>query len=168
MNALDFGHRQSLARKLRSAKPQLAQLITAQFIERHPEWKARFTDAGRKHCLEDACYHVDFLASAIEAGSSEAFKTYVRWLCNVLRTRNVPSECVSEHLGLLGNTLDTHLDEIETHLALHFLAEGRAASQELAVAETNTPRTNLELEWMCRQLAGQHHQPAGRQPLPAS
>lgn len=96
MNTLGFGQRQSVADKLRSAKSQIAELITTQFIERHPEWKTRFTDAGRKSCLEDACYHVDFLASAIEAGSSESFKTYVRWLCNVLRTRNVPAECVSE------------------------------------------------------------------------
>jgi methanogenic corrinoid protein MtbC1 len=146
MNTLDFGHRQSLADKLRSSKAQIAELITTQFIEQHPEWKTRYTDAGRKSCLEDACYHVDFLASAIEAGSAESFKTYVRWLCNVLRSRNVPAECVSEHLSLLGGALDPHLDEVENRLTMDYLSEGRAACDELDVAEMDPHSMDTGLE----------------------
>ena len=69
-------HRIQLARKLISVKQTVVQAMTDEFFLNHPEWTVRYADPGRQFCTEDVCFHVDFLAGAIEAGSPEAFADF--------------------------------------------------------------------------------------------
>jgi len=62
-----------LARRLCSVKQNVARAITDEFFLEHPEWTVRYGERGRQFCTADACFHMDFLAGAIEADSPEAF-----------------------------------------------------------------------------------------------
>jgi hypothetical protein len=69
-----------LAHKLASVKQSLAQAITDECFLTRPEWAVRYGERGREFCTADVCFHMEFLAGAIEAGSPEAFADYAR-LC---------------------------------------------------------------------------------------
>jgi methanogenic corrinoid protein MtbC1 len=74
----------------------------------------RYGDRGRQFCTADACFHVDFLAGAIEAGSTQAFTEYWRWTARMLGAR-----------GIAVHTLEENLAQLEKHLALALLPEER-------------------------------------------
>ena len=65
-----------LAQKLASIKQNVARAITDEFFVNHPDWLVRYGERGRQFCTADACFHMEFLAGAIEAGSPEAFVDY--------------------------------------------------------------------------------------------
>jgi MerR family transcriptional regulator, light-induced transcriptional regulator len=103
-----------LGQKLSRVKQNVAQAITDEFFLRHSEWTARYGDRGRQFCTADVCFHVDFLAGAIEAGSTQAFADYSRWTARMLGAR-----------GIAVHALEENLAQLEKHLALALLPEER-------------------------------------------
>ena len=95
--------RRSLSEKLRSHRNTLAARVNDEFFQRHPDWRERYGEKGVEHGFEDACFHIDFLRGAIEAGSEEAFKEYVRWTERVLGARGIASEYLAENLRQIGD-----------------------------------------------------------------
>src|SRR6185437_1618311 len=78
-----------LAQKIGAVKQRVAQAISDEFFLHHPEWATRYGARGRQFCTDDACFHMDFLAGAIEAGSPEAFADYSRWTERMLAARGI-------------------------------------------------------------------------------
>ncbi len=76
----------------------VAQSVTDQFLLRHPDWVTRYGDAGRVRGIEDAKYHIDFLSSSIESGSTAPFEDYARWTSRMLASRGIDPEFVAENL----------------------------------------------------------------------
>jgi MerR family transcriptional regulator, light-induced transcriptional regulator len=105
-----------LAQKLASVKQTVAQAITEEFFINHPDWVVRYGDRGRQFCTADACFHMEFLAGAIEAGSPEAFADYARWMTRMLGAR-----------GIGAHTLDENFAQLEKHLAVELLPEDRGS-----------------------------------------
>jgi len=105
-----------LAHKLASVKLPVAEAITDEFFLDRPEWAVRYGERGRQFCTADVCFHVDFLAGAIEAGSPEAFADYARWTARMLGAR-----------GIAAHTLEENLAQLEKHLAAVLLSEEREA-----------------------------------------
>ncbi|HYO13152.1 MAG TPA: cobalamin B12-binding domain protein, partial [Thermoanaerobaculia bacterium] len=67
----------------------MAEAVTAEFFARHPDWVQRYGDKGWERGIEDAGFHIDFLAGALEVGAPEAFGEYVRWARRVLEARGI-------------------------------------------------------------------------------
>jgi methanogenic corrinoid protein MtbC1 len=101
-----------LAQKLASVRQNVARAITEEFFVNHPDWGVRYGDRGRQFCTADACFHMEFLAGAIEAGSPEAFADYARWTARMLGAR-----------GIAAHTLDENFAQLEKHLAVELLPE---------------------------------------------
>ncbi len=119
-----------IAQKLVSVKQKVAQAMSDEFFLNHPEWAVRYGDRGRQFCTADACFHVDFLAGAVEAGSPEAFAGYSRWTARMLGARGIAAHTLEENLAQLekhlsGALVPEDLDTIST-----FLARGREACKE--------------------------------------
>ena len=95
--------RSRLARKLVALKQTVAQAITEEFFLNHPEWITRYGERGRDFCTADACFHVEFLAGAIEAGSPEAFADYLRWTARMLGARGIAAHTLEENWPSLRN-----------------------------------------------------------------
>ena len=69
MNALN----QQLSEALNSRRTELTAQIVAREFLRHPELEARYGKAGRDKCLQDAGYHLSYLAQAISAAQPGPF-----------------------------------------------------------------------------------------------
>ena len=87
-----------LADKLRTLKQSVAEAVTEEFFRRHPDWLVRYGERGRQRGIEDAQYHLDFLAGAIEVGSDAPFKDYTRWTARMLLSRGIAQDFVAENL----------------------------------------------------------------------
>ncbi len=127
MMAESSSDRFRVAQKIAAVKQNVAQAITDEFFVNHPEWTARYGERGRQHCTADACFHLEFLAGAMEAGSPEAFADYSRWTARMLSARGVAAHTLDENFVQLGKHLSLKLAPEERECALTFLARGRAA-----------------------------------------
>jgi MerR family transcriptional regulator, light-induced transcriptional regulator len=119
-----------LAHKLASVKQNVAQAITDEFFLDHPDWTARYGDRGRQFCTADACFHMEFLAGAIEAGSPEAFGDYARWTARMLGARGIGAHTIEENLSQLEKHLSALLLPDERDAIVTFLSKGREACAE--------------------------------------
>lgn len=121
-----------IARKLASVKESVARAVSEAFFINHPDWAIRYGDRGRNFCTADACFHVEFLAGAIEAGSPEAFADYARWTTRMLGARGIAAHTLDENFAQLEKHLPVDLIPEERQAVLRFLAMGRKACSEPA------------------------------------
>ncbi|HYK02135.1 MAG TPA: cobalamin-dependent protein [Thermoanaerobaculia bacterium] len=93
------------AHGIRTHLEELASAITDRHFAAHPELLARYPAVGRQRCLEDARFHLQYLASALDAGSSAIFLDYIAWAKVMLATRNVPANDLAENLRVIEGSL---------------------------------------------------------------
>jgi methanogenic corrinoid protein MtbC1 len=60
-------------------------------------------------CLEDARFHLRYLATALDANSEAMFLDYIGWTKVVLAKRNVPAADLADNLRILASTLTDEL-----------------------------------------------------------
>jgi hypothetical protein len=70
---------------------------------RHPEWNARWGEAGRARCLDDVDYHVSYAADAVALERTDVFVSYAQWIADFLARRHIPREHLVETLEVLGH-----------------------------------------------------------------
>ncbi len=139
MNPLPHAQRVQLAEVLRRHKTAIAETVTGEFFRRHHDWLARYGEMGRQRGREDAAYHVDFLAGAIEAGAVAAFENYARWTTNVLRSRGIAPEFVAENLRQVRQTCGPYLSELERESVASFVEAACAVTAEPATTAVALP-----------------------------
>ena len=71
--------------------PEISKAAVDLHYRKVPELNARFGAAGKEKCLQDARYHLAYLAEAIISESPLLFKDYVNWAQQMLQSRNVPA-----------------------------------------------------------------------------
>lgn len=146
MMSLSQSERFALVQKLASIKQNVALAITDEFFINHPDWIARYGVRGRQFCTADACFHIEFLAGAIEADSPQAFADYSRWTARMLGSRGIGAHTLEENLAQLGKHLSVALLPNEREAVLTFLMRGREACQQTESApEAQPPGNRLEL-----------------------
>jgi methanogenic corrinoid protein MtbC1 len=121
-----------LARRLSSLKQNVSQAITDEFFLKHPEWAVRYGERGRQFCTADTCFHMDFLAGAIEADSPEAFSDYSQWTARMLGARGIGAHTLEENFVQLEKHLSVALLPEQHATVLAFLERGREACTECA------------------------------------
>jgi methanogenic corrinoid protein MtbC1 len=130
MKIESLSERSRLAQKLAAVKQDVAQAMTEEFFASHPEWITRFGQRGRQLCTADACFHVDFLAGAIEANSPEAFADYSRWTGRMLGARGIGAHTLEENLAQLTTHVSAVLLPEERETVLAFVAAAQDACRE--------------------------------------
>jgi methanogenic corrinoid protein MtbC1 len=120
-----------IGQKLAASKQTVAQAMTAGFFRIHPDWLDRYGERGRQFCTADACFHIEFLVGAIEAGSPESFASYSRWTARMLAARGITAHNLEENLFQLEDQLSRVLLPNEIAIVSRFLTKGREASREL-------------------------------------
>ena len=75
----------SAAEAIRRERDRVASEVTEEFLCRHPDWVDRYGERARIRGIEDARFHVDFLAGAVAAGGPEPFAAYARWAARVAK-----------------------------------------------------------------------------------
>jgi MerR family transcriptional regulator, light-induced transcriptional regulator len=105
-----YERRRAVADTLRAQRDEIAVLATAEFLDRHPDWLARYGERARRFGVEDARFHVDFLAGAVQSGSEAAFVDYARWTARVLASRGIPVDRLVENLEQVRDGASRGLD----------------------------------------------------------
>ena len=140
MTVSDAADRRLLAAKLRSLRTPIAIAATERFLAAHPDWLVRYGDRARRFGIEDAGFHIEFLAAAIEAGHDSLFAEYVRWTAGVLAARGIAPVFLAENLEQVGSLLAVELTDSEREPTARALRAGLAACEEPgAAAETRPP-----------------------------
>lgn len=93
------------AEKIRSSLDDLAAAITDEHAAAHPETFARWGPAGRIRCLEDARFHLQYLAAALEVESVPLFLDYIGWAKVMLAQRRIGERDLIENLEILGRAV---------------------------------------------------------------
>lgn len=120
--------RRALADVVRRLADRVANHVTNEFLGRHPQWVTRYGDLAWTRGVEDARFHVNFLAGAIESGDPGTFGEYARWTAGLLHSRGIRPEFLVENLGQVGNCLGVLLSDVEAGQVRRFIEAGRAAA----------------------------------------
>jgi len=128
---LDYAGRRSLTTCIRDLRGELAEAVTAEFLERHPDWVDRYGDLARVRGVEDALFHLDFLAGAVESGSPEAFADYGRWTAGMLAARDIAPRFLAENLRQIRAALEPHFDAADFAFVREYLDAGIDAVREV-------------------------------------
>ncbi|HEX8617637.1 MAG TPA: cobalamin-dependent protein, partial [Thermoanaerobaculia bacterium] len=129
---------------IRTHIEDLANAITDRHFAAHPELLERYPDAGRQRCLEDARFHLQYLATALDANSIAIFLDYVAWAKVMLAKRNVPGNDLAENLRVMkGALVDTLLAESAEAVRYIDMALEQVASMPEDVPSHLDPRAPL-------------------------
>lgn len=90
---------------IRASLDGLALAITNEQVAVHPEAFARRGPTGRTRCLEDARFHLQYLATALDAESVPMFLDYIGWTKVVLARRHVGERDLLTNLQILGRAV---------------------------------------------------------------
>jgi hypothetical protein len=88
------------AGQLLAEKELLAESVTRALYDEMPELTTRHGPVGREKCLQDLRFTIEHLIPAVDLGQPEMFASYVQWLDELLRARNVSTREVVRSLEL--------------------------------------------------------------------
>jgi methanogenic corrinoid protein MtbC1 len=100
---------EAIGRILDSERAPLAEAITSRMYEAQPELAARYGAAGRVKCLQDANYHLSYLADAVAASSHALFSDYIGWAKVMLEARGIPAADLSRNLQIMSEVIGERL-----------------------------------------------------------
>lgn len=120
-----------LADRVREHSAGVAVEVTNAFLERHPDWRVRYGSRAMSAGVQDAGYHLAFLAAAVEADNAAAFAAYARWAARVLAARGIASGFLAENLVQVRDALAARFSaDRAALLAPHFQAALDALAAE--------------------------------------
>lgn len=128
--------RRQLAARIREHRDPVADAVTDEFLRRHPDWTDRYGDLARERGVEDARFHMDFLAGAVEAGDLEAIERYARWTGRVLESRGIDRSHLDENLAQVGEHLRPRVDAEDREALDRWIRAARAAATAPASSES--------------------------------
>ena len=131
---------QRAAHVLRLKAPALAEAIVAEHYRQRPELERRYGGVGRQRCLEDAVFHLHFLAGSIEFGDTTIFADYTAWAADLLARRRIPADDVAENVRVMSRVLRDDLppevfELSRPHLEAALARLGNAADQSADQAD---------------------------------
>jgi methanogenic corrinoid protein MtbC1 len=122
---------EQLADTIREQSPAVAVSVTDSFLERHPDWRRRYGPRAVTAGVQDAGYHLSFLAAAVEGGEPAAFGAYAGWAARVLATRGIAATFLAENIAQVRDAIAARLTpEHSTALAPYFEAALSALAAE--------------------------------------
>jgi methanogenic corrinoid protein MtbC1 len=146
-----------LADEVREISPAIAVEVTDAFLRRHPEWRLRFGARAMSAGVQDAGYHLAFLAAAVESREPIAFAAYARWTARVLAARGIGTPFLAENLEQVRDAIAEHIGpERARLLAPYFQAAlvGLAGEPELPTGPALSLTATVFLQAI---LTGQRH-----------
>lgn len=152
-------------RAIDAQRSQLAEAMTARHYELHPELASRYGEAGRAKCLQDAHFHLTYLAESIAAATPTLFADYVAWAKVMLASRGVPATDLAVNLNVLRETVSEALPADLGLLAAGYVESGlqqlpRLPSELpslLADGSDGRPLAGLAQRYIGSLLAGERH-----------
>lgn len=135
--------RAQLAASLETWQDAVARDVTEVFLARHPDWLDRYGERARLRGIEDAVFHIRFLAGSIAAGEPSQFADYARWTAGVLENRGIQPAFLAENLEQVRDALSERLNPEQAAFIAPYVAAGldalRNPAPESVAGETESP-----------------------------
>ncbi len=144
---------------LAANRDRLARAVTDEHFRRDPGRAARYGEAGRARCAEEAGLHLDHMRAAVAHGSPELFVDHVKWANMLLAARGIPYTDLLALLDVIRAVLSADATMPGKAEILTVLAEGTAFLAAL-VAEVpsfidpSSPHGGLAQSYLDVLLAG--------------
>jgi methanogenic corrinoid protein MtbC1 len=106
---------------VRAQRIEIAAALVDREFARHPELAERYGAIGREKSLQDAGYHVSFLAQALALNNQALFVDYVAWVKVMLAQRKVLASDLAFQLECLAEVLRERLPAESGALAVNFV-----------------------------------------------
>ena len=87
----------------------LAEAVVDEHYRLRPGPMRRYGRRGRRYCVEDTRFHLEFLAASVGIGDSRHFVRYVVWVNGILTARGIPTGDLVEALGVMRQVLASTL-----------------------------------------------------------
>ncbi len=127
---------------VREHSSHIAVEVTTAFLERHPDWRARYGAKAMSAGVQDAGYHLAFLAAALELDDPRAFAAYARWAGRVLAARGIGRGFLIENLEQVRDALTARL---AAPLALRVAGHFQTALSALVAEPDFTAPADMDL-----------------------
>jgi methanogenic corrinoid protein MtbC1 len=96
---------------IQARKGMLAAAIVQRQWKLRPDLERRYGPEGYAKCLEDAQFHLQYLAEAIGASEPKLFSDYITWAKVMLGSRKIPTEDLWSHLQVVRDVVADALPE---------------------------------------------------------
>ena len=138
---------------IRASLEDLAQAITNEHAAAHPETFARWGPAGRTRCLEDARFHLQYLATALDAQSVPMFLDYIGWTKVLLAKRHVGERDLIANLEILARAV-RDLPDAETYIQTAIAALPAMTEDVPSCLDPRAPLWPVASEYLAALLRG--------------
>ena len=147
---------------LRDRQATLADDLVARQFAARPDLATRYGPAGRTKCLQDANYHLGYLADAMDAGDPALFVNYVAWAKVMLGSRGISGEHLAQHLEFTRAAVSEGVGGAAGGLAVEYLT---AALARLPLLPADLPtflpadaaHAGLAQKYLAALLEGKRH-----------
>jgi len=109
------------AQAIRERRDEIAGELVALEFARHPELEQRYGPIGREKSLQDAGYHLAYLAEALALDNQALFVDYIAWTKVMLAQRRVLPTDLAFHLQCTAEVLRQQLPGESGPLAAGFV-----------------------------------------------
>ena len=148
---------EELAETVRGISPTVAVQVTETFLQRHPDWRIRYGARAMSAGVQDAGYHLAFLAGAVEGGDPSVFAAYGQWAARVLAARGIERSFLAENLEQLRDAVGARVGVTDARtLAPYFRAALEAVSSDPQPTEETTLNLTTQV-FLQAILTGQRH-----------
>jgi methanogenic corrinoid protein MtbC1 len=151
-----------VSRTLDTMRGALAEAVTERHYEIHPELAVRYGEIGRTKCVQDANFHLSYLAQSIAAATPALFGDYVAWAKVMLAGRGIPAGDLAENLTVLRDVLSQSLPSELGELASGYVESGLAQLPRLPLVlptllRAGEPHADLARSYIDALLRGERH-----------
>ena len=150
---------QRVTEALDTRRSELAAQMVAREFGRHPELERRYGKAGREKCLQDAGYHLAYLAQAIACDSQTLFVDYIGWAKVMLAKRGIPASDLAGLIENMKESLRAELPPDLSQMACRYLASALQQLPQLPndVSSFISESTSLAAQYLQALLRGDRH-----------
>ena len=152
----------NICRILDSERALLAEAVTARQYEAQPELAARYGEMGRVKCLQDANYHLSYLADSVSASSPLLFSDYIAWAKVMLSARGVPATDLSRNISIMHEVVREKLPSELAPVIDEYFDAGLNKLPSVSIdpstfLEGRGPHTTLATKFLELLLSGERH-----------
>jgi methanogenic corrinoid protein MtbC1 len=152
----------TVAEAIDSERGRLSQSVTARQYELMPELSRKYGSAGREKCLQDAEFHLSYLADSIAASLPPLFSDYVAWAKIMLAGRGISDSDLALNLECIRRALDETLPQNMSAIASEYIEAGLQQLPQLpsdlpTFIRDSDPFADLAKQYLDALLRGERH-----------
>ncbi len=152
----------TVAHAIDAERSRLSEATVARQYELMPELSERYGEKGRGKCLQDAEFHLSYLAESVAASLPSLFSDYIAWAKVMLAGRGISDTDLALNLECIRHAIGQTLPQEAGALASGYIEAGLLQLPELPAQlptfiEDGDPYAALAKQYLDALLRGERH-----------